>query len=205
MKKIQNCSFHLHWITMCCFLLPFFYDSCSDKKPQNAYVDSTAVVVPIVPKKEDSISQKSYSLDTVKIISADTITETSTSDEEEFSSKKIIKKYPILKPLLMPASSTYTGLATIVNTIQFVSLFATTITFILLLLGLLAKLIDKNAVKIFLLLEICATGFLFIASPYALFAYEILWGYWICILCISSLTIIDAYIIYKQKRKEQDH
>jgi len=185
---------------MCCFLLPFFYDSCAnEKKPEKATLDSTYVVVPMDTTLEDSISQKNNSLDSTNITSTDTTVIEPTNQKDELLSETIIKKYPILKLVLTPNQNTYTGLATIIINIPFLRLSATTVTFVLLLIGLLAKLIDKNAGKTFLMLEICSFLFLLFASP-LLLAYDLLWGYWICLLCISALISIDAYIIYKQKR-----
>ena len=152
---------------------------------------------------KDTKLLKCHPLDTVNAISADITTNIAENDKDEISSKRIVKKYPLLKIILMPNKNTYTGLATIINTIPFVSLFASTITLLLLLIGLLSKLIDKKAIKIFLILEICAATFLFIASPYMIFDYEILWVYWMCMVCIIVLILIDAYILYKQKRKEK--
>jgi len=201
MKKLQTFSFHLHWVTLCCFLLPFFYDSCTnEKKPEEAFIDTSVVVVP-VGTTLDSMSQKNNSVDSTKITSIDTTATEPTNQKDELLSETIIKKYPILEPILIPDTGIHTGLATIINTIKFLSLFVATITFLLLSIGLLAKLIDKNAVKTFLLLEICAIGFLLIACP-PFFGHDKLWGYWLCILCMSTITILDAYIVYKQKRKE---
>jgi uncharacterized membrane protein len=184
--------------------LPFFYDSCSnEKKPENISADSAAVVIPVDTLIEDSILQNNNSTDSTKLISIDTTVLEPTNQKDEFLSETIIKKSPILKLILTPNKNTYTGLATIINTIPFVSLFASTITLLLLLIGLLSKLIDKKAIKIFLILEICAATFLFIASPYMIFDYEILWVYWMCMVCIIVLILIDAYILYKQKRKEK--
>ena len=203
MKKLQVFSFHLHWITLCCFLLPFFYDSCSnEKKPENISADSAAVVIPVDTLIEDSILQNNNSTDSTKLISIDTTVLEPTNQKDEFLSETIIKKSPILKLILTPNKNTYTGLATIINTIPFVRLSATAITFILLVIGLLAKLTDKNALKIFLILEISSFLFLIFACP-PLLGYNLLWGYWICLLCITILTILDAYILYKQKRKEK--
>ena len=201
MKKLQTFSFHLHWVTLCCFLLPFFYDSCTnEKKPEEAFIDTSVVVVP-VGTTLDSMSQKNNSVDSTKITSIDTTATEPTNQKDELLSETIIKKYPILEPILIPDSGTHTGLATIVNSIQFVPLFAPTITFLLLLISLFAKRIDENGMKIFLILEVFATAFLMIARP-PFFSYDLLWGYWLSLFCISALTIIDAYIAYKQKREE---
>lgn len=200
MKKLQNFSFHLHWITLCCFLLPFFYDSCSnEKKPEDASADSTAMVIP-VDTLTDSISLKNTLLNSANTSTIDTTTVESKNQKDELLSETIIKKYPIFTPILIPSTGTHTGLATIVNTFQYVCLFAATIAFLLLLIGVMAKLIDKKAIKIILLLDVFATAFLFIACP-PFFGHDKLWGYWLCIVCISMLTILDAYIVFKKTKK----
>lgn len=90
MKKLQHISFHLHWITLCCSLLPFFYDSCAnEKKPEETGACDTCVVV--TTNLEDSISQQSHPVDTASTITIDTTadtTELSKSNKDEILSEK---------------------------------------------------------------------------------------------------------------------
>jgi hypothetical protein len=127
------------------------------------------------------------------ILPAPDTTESSTEKKEDLLSLRIVGKFPILKPILTPEKDVYTGLATIIDSFTWIIFITTPISFLLLIIGLTAKLIDKNARRTVVLLDILAFGFLVIAQSLS-WECERLWGIWVTISLIGTLTIYDIYI-----------
>lgn len=191
-----NYSKIIHTVALLCFLLPFFYTGCEPAKQSESPSDTTTIFV------QDTLeidSLNNYPEDTTKsVVQSDTIS-SNNSKESENISQEISKQYPLLKPILVPKEDTFTGLAILIDTSFYIPLFATFLSFLLLLIGLAAKFIDSKAQGTILLLDLVSLLFLFIAEP-NLWVTKNLWGYWGAIGFIICLSVYDFYII-RSKRK----
>jgi len=209
MKKYYNYSIGFHWIVFLCFLLPFFYDSCAEKKHEEALVIDTASVV-TAPVIADTILITEV-IDTSKTqINVSTAIDSSKTDKDadnnsnEFISQQLSKKYIFLEPILIPENDVYSGIACIIDAIPFIGLFATFISFLFFITSLIVKFIDKDARKVISLLDIIALIFLASAARMtSIFGnFERRWGFWVCLFCATALTIYDLYIIKIQKAQK---
>jgi hypothetical protein len=208
MIKHFNFSRRLHWATLCCFFLPFFLQvSCGPSAEEKKATEET--------RQKDSIANQLVIADTVnqkntlQRDTADTFVprESSssfvkTTDPSKSPSQDLAQKCEFLQPLLIPREDTFTGIATIIDALIFVPLFGTFISFLLLLIGLIAKFIDVKARRVMALLNLVAliTLFISIPSPYY-FSSNKLWGFWFTLVFVFALVIYDFYII-KLNNKE---
>lgn len=197
----------LHWITFCCFFLPFFYTGCGPsykekEAAEKAKQDSAATITSnSVKEPKDSLTAKSFDITYNKQIaslSADTISKT----ETKTPSQKIVNEFKILRPVLIPKEDTYTGIATVIDSIPFIAYFAIFISFLFLIISLIIKFIEKNARKTIVLLDVLTIIFLFISTPYS-WNSEKLWGFWVATTFTIVLTIYDFYIIRHIKKHKR--
>jgi hypothetical protein len=205
MTKHQKISRIFHCVTLCCFLLPFFYTGCRQNAEENATYSKEI---------QDSIEFKAnhtspYTQDSVSEQTGDTITDTvstqlsettvSNSKSESFTpSQDISKKYMFLRPFLVSKEKTFSGIAIIIDSVLIIPYFAVFISFLILLIGLTIKFIDRNARKGIVLLDFLSLIFLFFSQPYSLIS-EKLWGFWIAIIFILVLTVYDIVSIRLDK------
>jgi hypothetical protein len=181
-------------LTLCCFLMPFFNTSCNDesfeeKKQKETEMAEKDTVVTSDENKTENILQESFK-------NSLAISEDSTKSKEkkeDFISSAISEKVPVLKPVLNPSEDVYSGIGTILDAFPWIRLFGTPICFLLLIIGLVAKYIDKSAKTIVVFLNILSLAFLLIAQSMS-WHCEKLWGLWITVTFISILTIYDIYI-----------
>ena len=222
MTKHFKFSKRLHLATLCCFLFPFFYIGCDsgakEKAAHEKYKqDSIAAQDSIAYEEVDKLASENKAAvvkDSALIKPVDTIIQNNTlqtdtsytqtlisqpdsstfkkETESKSYSQTISTKFEFLRPLLNPTEDTYTGLATVIDSIQLIYFFSTFICFLFLLISLVVKFIDLKAIKTILLLETFALIFLFIAETY--WGLKI-WGYWVALTFILALTIYDFYII----------
>jgi hypothetical protein len=61
------------------------------------------------------------------------------------------------------------------------------------------KFIETGALKTIILLDILALGFLIISESMS-WDCEKLWGFWLCVVLASLLTIYDIYIIILKRK-----
>jgi hypothetical protein len=129
---------------------------------------------------------------------------TSTAEnEDETPSKKFSSKFPFFRPILIPSTDTYTGIATVIDSVPYLIFFSSFVSFLLLTIGLMVKYIEIDARKTIFLLDISALICLIISIPPILEffgSFEKLWGFWTCVTILSLLAIYDLYMIklYKQ-------
>lgn len=221
MTKHFKYSKGLHWATLCCFLFPFFYTGCGPSAgekaaKEKATQDSSALYQTVIApetnnadtaqqegaltKSVDTIVEKTISqIDPSKEPVPSLHPETTASEPEKESknpSEKISNKFPFLKPFLIPKSDTYTGIATVIDTISFITFLAVFISFFFLIISLAIKFIEVSAKKTIAFLDILALIFLFISQPFSLGGdNEKLWGFWVALTFVFSLTIYDLYLI----------
>jgi len=207
MTKHLKFSKRLHWATLCCFLLPFFYTGCglsseekarAEKSKQDSIAAATVnvnntLIKPADTTIQNNIPQKDTSNTQVSIVHPDTTTSKS-EKESKSPSEKISTKFEFLRPLLIPKEDTYTGLATVIDSVPFICFFSVFICLLFLVISLTVKFIDLSARKTIVLLDTFASIFFFIARPYS-WDSEKLWGYWVALAFITVLTIYDFYII----------
>jgi|GEM_PF-2284345 hypothetical protein len=204
MKKLSNYSKKIHVVAICCFLLPFFYVGCDDDKKKVIEtadtVSATVLADSIAEKQEDSsvVIQDTIIEQTVII---DTVT-TQENDEEksDLISIQISKKYTFLQPILVSNNNnTFSGIATVIDGLYRTPFFATFLSFLFLLLGLLLKFIEPQATKAISLMNIIAFAALTISVPMALYS-ERLWGYYVALIVVGILMILDLYILRKIRK-----
>jgi len=120
------------------------------------------------------------------------------NEMEDSYSDELITEYPFLSIILKPNTDTYTGLGSVFNMFCLIYMFSLTISFILLIIGLLIKFIEPSAFKTAIVLEIFILIGIII-TEFPSFSYEKLWGYWIALSLASLLLLYDIYIIIKNK------
>ncbi len=208
----------LHVLVLCAFFLPFFQSGCgspSAEEKANQEAQHQADSIAKATREMDSLV--SLYPDTFQAnISAvdDSITVAEPVDtirkenqvfnylnDDENLSLSIIKKYPILKPLLNPDKNVYTGLGTAINLFPLMFLFGAFLSILFLVVGFLVKFLEKTAIKTILLLEIIAALFLYHAAPFDVWG-EKLWGYWVGFTSIIILILFDFYIWWQQRNNK---
>jgi hypothetical protein len=186
----------LHVLTLCCFLMPFFYSGCHDSKEEKEKNEELAEMVDTIattaePVDMDSAQFAEYlakSVDTSKTKNNDI-----NFDDPFVKGDSIFNCVPFLKPVLNPDKECYSGLGLMIAQSPLILMTATFTCFLLLIISLTIKYIDHNAKRAIVLLEILALISLLIARPYS-FQFERLWGLWVAVFFVSLLTIYDFYI-----------
>lgn len=206
----------LHVLVLFTFFLPFFYSGCGgsgaeEKAKQEAkhQADSIAEVTremdSLVSLYPDTFQANiSYNTDSTTVSdSIDTIAKDNQVfnylNDDENLSLTIIKKFPILKPLLNPEQNVYTGLGTVINLFPLMFLFGAFLSMLFLLSGFVVKFLEKTALKTILFLEVIAALFLYNAAPLDVWG-EKLWGYWVGLTSILILILFDFYIWWQQRK-----
>ncbi len=194
MNSRRNKSLLLHYFVFLCFLFPFFYTGC-EKEVENE--NKSEIISIDTLGASDRIDYKYAITDTIasvltdKVKQNETSTDTSSrSNNENSTSHILVDKYPILGIILIPSSDSYSGLATVIDTIQYFPFFSTFLSFLFLILSLAVKYMDSSSKRVIIMLNICALVTLFV-SKYLSYNCENLWGYWTCLVMIGILTIYD--------------
>lgn len=201
MTKHQKYSRILHWVTLCCFLLPFFYTGCrqnieENPTPGKVIQDSIEFKAnQTITSTQDSVFEQSADTtpDTLSTQLSDT-TVCNSKNESFTPSQEISSKYKFLRPFLVSREKTFSGVAIIIDSILIIPYFAVFISFLLLIIGLAVKFIDRNAHKVIVLLDFLALISLFFSKPYSLIS-EKLWGFWIALILVLVLTVYDIVSI----------
>ena len=180
-------------------------DSIADYgNAQAAVVKDSALIKPVDTIIQNNTLQTDTSYTQTLISQPDSSTFKKETESKSYS-ETISTKFEFLRPLLIPKEDTYTGLATVIDSIPLIYLISPFICFLFLLISLVVKFIDLNAIKTILLLETFALIFLFIAP--GMYSFVItggtietfwglrIWGYWVALTFILALTIYDFYII----------
>ncbi len=208
----------LHIITLCSFLLPFSYNSCAPSAKEklaqiNAKSDST---IAIQSEKTDNTLKPELVKDTLESVSEsvtknsnvvsesndtnpDEINPNNPNNEEETYSTVFVKKYPALKYLLIPKNDTRTGLGMVLDSSPYIQLYSILISFLLLTLCLLIKTFERSSRLTIMFLEVLAIIGIAISRP-SFFSYELLWGFWVTLVFLTLLTIIDFVTAFLIKR-----
>lgn len=207
-------SRRLHLATLCCFLLPFFYDGCGQSAEEKAKQDSAMALESVNTDTstlnkasiaiedtttQDNLSQIDSTTEQAAATPQDTVP--STEKESKTTSQLISNKLPWLSPLLIPQPDTYTGLAAIVDTIPFAVFFGAFASFLFLILSLAIKYFYKEAIRIVILHDILGLIFLAISRSYSWDSQK-LWGFWVCLSFVFALTIYDFYILRLNKNQQ---
>ncbi len=194
MIKHLKYSKGLHILILCCFLLPFFNASCESILKEE--MEETEMIMAEKSEKGDTVISVTDSDNVTEenvILPTSDSTNNTSKKKDDLSSLKIVDKFPILKPVLTPDKDIFTGLATVIDSFPWIIFISTPIAFLFLIISLTAKIIDKNARRTIVFLDILAFGFLLIAHSIS-FESERLWGVWVTISLIGILTIYDIYI-----------
>jgi len=99
---------------------------------------------------------------------------------------------------------TFSGLAMLIDCASYIVFFSIFLYVLLSILSLTIKYLASNGTKIIALLDVLSLFFLAISRPVGLFDNR-LWGFWIAIILLSTLTILDIYILtsyYQNQRKD---
>ncbi len=219
MKKQTTYSKILHIIVLLCFLLPFFYTGCGPSKEEKAQREKAkqdsvealqkAGLGAITDKTSTKDSLQHDSVVEPRMTLMDEVSKpienTSIENAEEKRLSEVISdNYPFLRPILIPKPDTFTGLGEVINSVYYIPFYAILISFLLLLLGLLIKFIDKHATLTLIILDFLALVFLYFSRT-PTFVCDVLWGYWVTFSFIVLLLLYDTFIILKNKRKNKSH
>lgn len=197
MKVLSKYSKILHWMTFLCLCLPFFYTGCKKEAPaeETVQIDTTSIYPELANTvRIDSIAinkqQKSIVEEESKI-----------EEKEKTLSETLSKEYTFLQPILVSKENTFSGLAMIIDLGSYVVVFSVFIYFLLSILSLTIKYLDSNAIKTIVLLDALALLFLIISEPIGFFN-DRLWGLWLAIILVTTLTILDIYILTKYHKNK---
>lgn len=207
MTKIFSYSIKLNYAALLCFLLPFFYTGC-EKKSETApsadslvvdsvALDSDTLKDSTLHSKDSTILNDTLIIDSLENNTTSTIGDssaTSSNENRDDLSLAISKKIPFLAPILISKKNTYSGVAILINNIPFLPLFSIVISFMCLIISLIAKYLEPNSRKIIFLLDIVSFASLAISRP-ASWIHEILYGYWIALAFVIFLVVCDLYIL----------
>jgi hypothetical protein len=213
----------LQAIVILTFTLPFFYTGCGNDKAsekENAVKDSLEAVslakeerASLIsdsfvkasnseavhqekPERENADSTVAKGISTSK----ETIArQPHKSNKEEQLTDEIVADYPSLSLLLMPSKDTYSGFGTVINGIPFIVFFALSISMLLLIVGLLIKFIEPQALKTTVIIDaMILLGIWVSRSPS--WNSERLWGFWVCLCLTGMLLVYDIYVLITRKR-----
>ncbi|MDB5256126.1 MAG: hypothetical protein JWM14_821 [Chitinophagaceae bacterium] len=191
------------------FLLPFFFVGCDQKTDESASVyDSTVVATDTLSKDVlDTLHEKNTSSDSSTINTTQTTDTIGTgptaavSEENDKSfSKELVREYEWLSPILIPSPEVYTGIALVINLGSeaiFINIF---FAFLLILICLSIKFLEKYAIRTQILINMLALAFLYVYIPTFL-SGERLWGFWVCFTLILVTIANDIYRLIEQRRK----
>jgi hypothetical protein len=203
MKKFYKNSIRLHWVVFLCFLLPFFYDGCAEKKHEEAATDTDSVVIPLMADtllKTESMDTSNSQLTVSSSIDSSKTDDNTEENSKDYTSEKISNKHAFFKPFLNPEIGVYSGIACIIDDISSIYFFAIVISFLFLLTSIIVKFIDEDTRKVIVLLDTIALFFLSISGRFTLNGdIETLWGFWVCLFCLTVLTLYDLYLIKIKK------
>jgi len=221
MLKHYRYSKILHWLTLLCFFLPFFYTGCQEngKAKDEQQPDTTIVGDTMVAIREKAIdttdSSKTVNWESKAVVSdslrssantQSSVPETYDSKEERTLSLQLTDSFTFLKPLLMPDKDIYTGIGIVINTFPLFLFIMIFISFLLLIISLLVKFIDRNARKAIVLIEALGLASMGFSYPFSYGAFSLdserLWGYWICLVIFITMVVYDSILIRFKKESE---
>lgn len=179
--------------------LPFFYAGCKEKVAEVTEEEIQTEITHVKEENKDTVSIDSIDVNKSDqpIIEQDTKLE----EKEKKRSEMLSNEYTFLSPILVSKENTFSGLAMIIDTTDYIVIFSIFIFFILTILSLITKYFDATAIKTIVLIDVIALLFLIISRPADLF-YHRLWGFWITIILFSVVTIIDVFILIKNHSKK---
>jgi len=191
-EKHRKINLLIHLIVILTFMLPFFYIGCEREK-QNEVVptNDTLVETFIEPKNE-------------VVPTNDTLVETITDPKNEMTKEKSLSEaiaieYPIFRYILTPREEALSGLAVIINYFTFANFLFMFVLAFTVLISVLSKLLEKQALKIFLFIDTVSL-ILLIFSESPAWNNDKLFGYWVCMIFILLLVLHDIYRIKITKR-----
>ena len=179
------------------FFLPFFFVGCEKSEESATAADTLTTVdtLQIIPSdsttySSDSLSPKiSQAKDSTDLVTNDTIYE---NEKESGFSKELINEHEWLSPFLMPDPGVFTGLGLVVNVIRQSIFINILFAFLLILIALSSKFLEKSAIRTQLLINFLAIIFLFLYTP-DIFSAHRLWGFGICLSLLTLTMALDIY------------
>ena len=211
----------LNVLVLLTFLLPFFYTGCSPSAEEISekakmdsiriadslsqlpnYVDTSLQTINVEELKSVDFSQNfTIVCDTILNNQEEVKISSSKSEKDKSFSDKIIEKYAFLKPILIPKTSTYTGLGVVVNLLEFFGFISLFLSFIILFINFLIKYIDKKSIRTIVLLDVFILLGIYFSTGFCLWGCQELWGYWVSVTFASILLIFDLYVLVLEKNK----
>jgi hypothetical protein len=188
----------IHALLIMSFILPFFFTGCEQKEEittASGNVFNGIDTSNIVANTDTSSILINESINT----NTETRQNNNNNDESSFS-EELSKNNKLLKFILTPNENTYTGFGTIVDTFPYFSFFSITISFIILLITFINKIIESNHTKSIVLNELISLIFLIMTNK-GVFAEKKLYGFWITIILFVIIIIYDYYLL-TSKRKD---
>lgn len=198
-NKLSKYSKLLHWLTFLCLCLPFFYAGCKEKVAEVTEEEIQTDTTYVKEENKDTLV-----IDSIDINKSEKsiIEQNSQLEEKEKKSSEILSnEYTFLSPILVSKENTFSGLAMIIDTTDYIVIFSLFIFFILSILSLITKYLDTTAIKTIVLIDLIALLFLIISRPADLF-YHRLWGFWLTIILFAVVTLIDLFILTKNHAKK---
>ena len=195
---IKKISKYLQVGLILTFFLPFFPSGC--KSSSAVQSDSTAIEAPALPVDTSQVDSTTIDLnnDTLKTGKNNTI-DSKSSDKEETTSDKIIKRVPIMELILKPGGN-YSGIGYIVDVFwYFLTCFGIIITLALWIIGLRLKIKGNQSFQI---LNIIGLVLLYTTNPVMLSWLDDtkLWGYWFCFWYAVVMILLDFSLIIQKKK-----
>ena len=182
----------IHWLLVLSLLCPFFYSGCEEKKSES--IESTVAESQSEVTRTDTLEKAALP----EVTRANEATEMQDSDELS-TSKKLSKKYPLGRWLLMPDENIYTGLGVFVDGLMLLPYVGVTVFVLLLLIGLVVKYKVGFVTQSLLYVEGVAAFMLGIAQPLQWPGLR-LWGFWLALVLALILLGYDA-LLYRRRRK----
>lgn len=196
MLTYKSRSLLLHVLVLSTFMLPFYFTGC--KKVAEA--DSTVVTSNDTTTVRDSNTTKPPVSDTIAPLATTAGYKSAPqNDIDDTPAQSLSKEYLWLKPILVPAKDTYTGLGILVNLGTLIPYIALGFTMFLLVFSLVLKMINSASTIVFIH-SLTAFLFLLVAQPIA-FSTKTLWGYWVCLGTLVLLLVHDGYGLREKKTK----
>jgi len=200
MKKDLLFSKLIHALLIMSFILPFFFTGCEQKEEIVTASENEFYKI----DSSNSITDANADTSSILInesINTNTETRENNNDNDESSfSEELSKNNKLLEFILTPNENTYTGFGTIVDTFPYFSFFSITISFIILLITFISKIIESNHTKSIVLNEVISLIFLIMTNK-GVFAEKKLYGFWITIILFVIIIFYDYYLL-TTKRKD---
>ena len=200
-----NYSRVIHYLAIASLLLPFFYTGCNDEvvegEPSDTEIVDAALTDTIGSTAETETASDMMTEDagdSTLVLKANSALTNGSGASEDQLSERMSDRSPWLRRVLVSKNYTFSGLAIVLDSVEYLRLFALFVFALLLVMGLIMKYLHRTAFGVHVFIDLIAILFLLIAHPSGWQA-ERLWGFWVCLSLVSILCLIDAILLIKSR------